>query len=206
MQDKTAGPVPDNPGHAGDAVRKREVTGFSQDLFKCALDFAARAHGAQKVPGSGFPYVVHVAKVAMEVLAATEGEPKLDRNLGVVCALLHDSVEDGANRTAASETLGRIRATFGDAVADGVLALTKNAVLPQSERMADSLRRIKEQPLEVWLVKLADRITNLEPPPPDWTVGRLKEAKVIFETLGDASALLRRRFEQKLCEYAEYCR
>src|SRR4051794_8206536 len=47
---------------------------FDRDLFARALDFAARVHGGQKVPGSKFPYVVHVAKVAMEVLAATEGE------------------------------------------------------------------------------------------------------------------------------------
>jgi hypothetical protein len=59
-------------------------------------------------------------------------------------------------------------------------------------------------------VKLADRITNLEPPPPHWTLekrrGYLQEAKVILEALGDASPSLRRRFEQKVVEYDQYCR
>ncbi len=108
--------------------------GFDQDLFKRALDLAARAHGDQKVPGNGFPYIVHVTKVAMEVLAVTEGEPDLNRDLALACALLHDTVEDAGDRMAAAETLAQIRATFGEAVADGVLALTKNAELSNSRR------------------------------------------------------------------------
>jgi (p)ppGpp synthase/HD superfamily hydrolase len=42
---------------------------FSQDLYLKALNFAARAHGEQKTP-MGFPYIVHVSSVAMEVMAA----------------------------------------------------------------------------------------------------------------------------------------
>ncbi len=67
---------------------------IDHEVYKRAGDFAARAHGDQKVPGSGFPYVVHASKVAMEVLAATEDEPELDRDFAVACALLHDTVED----------------------------------------------------------------------------------------------------------------
>jgi hypothetical protein len=44
------------------------MSGWNQDEFKRALDFAARAHGEQKVPGSGFPYLVHLTKVATENL------------------------------------------------------------------------------------------------------------------------------------------
>lgn len=36
-------------------------------------------------------------------------------------------------------------------------------------QMQDSLRRIKSQPREVWMVKMADRITNLQPPPGHWS-------------------------------------
>ena len=46
---------------------------FDQDRYKKALDFAARVHRDQFVPGSGAPYVVHLVKVAMEVMVATEG-------------------------------------------------------------------------------------------------------------------------------------
>jgi hypothetical protein len=180
------------------------VAEFDQDLFKRALDFAARVHGDQKVPGSGLPYVVHVAKVAMEVLAATDEDESAVRNIALACALLHDTVEDSGPAEQAS-VRQRIRAEFGPEVADDVDALTKDHRLPKSERMADSLRRIRRHSRAVWLVKLADRITNLEPPPPSWStekcIAYAAEARTILATLGEASDRLRRRFEQKLTEY-----
>ena len=184
-------------------------SGFDPDLYKRAIDFAAKAHGDQKVPGNGFPYIVHVVKVAMEVLSATESDPHFDRDLAVACALLHDTVED-AESGDRPDLVERIHQDFGKAVADGVLALTKNDEIPKPERMPDSLRRIREQPREVWLVKLADRITNLEPPPDHWSVEKrlryLAEAREILALLGDASEVMRRRFERKLVEYEGYCR
>lgn len=176
---------------------------WNQDLFKRALDFAAKAHGDQKVPGNGFPYVVHLAKVATEVLHACTAEPALDVNLAMACALLHDSLEDAG---VTPETLAR---EFGQAVADGVRALTKNEALPKAEQMADSLRRIRLQPREVWLVKLGDRITNLEPPPAHWTQEKrrryLAEAAEIHAALADAHAGLASRLAQKMREYEAHC-
>src|SRR5258708_2572005 len=136
---------------------------WDQDAYKKALDFAARAHAAQQVPGSGFPYVVHLTKVAAEVMRAC-AEERIEGSLALQCALLHDTIEDASVTRAQSEE------AFGPAVAAGVDALTKRESLPKEERMADSLARIRAQPREVAMVKLADRITNLEPPPPKWTV------------------------------------
>ncbi len=179
------------------------------DLFGRALEFAARAHAGQQVPGSGLPYVVHVTKVAMEVIAATEDDEALDHDLAVTCALLHDTVEDADSDEKADETARAIRAAFGPQVADGVSALTKSNKLPKGERMHDSLRRIREQPREVGLVKLADRITNLAPPPEHWPADKRRayraEGELILQKLGSASELLRARLERKLSEYAAYC-
>jgi (p)ppGpp synthase/HD superfamily hydrolase len=136
---------------------------WDQDSYKRALDFAAKAHGAQQVPGSGFPYVVHLAKVAAEVMRACD-EERLDGSLSVTCALLHDTIED------AGVTRAQIEEAFGPRVAAGVDALTKRDALSKEERMRDSLDRIRAQGREVAMVKLADRITNLEPPPPHWTL------------------------------------
>lgn len=170
---------------------------WNQDLFKKTLDFAAKAHGAQVVTGSGAPYVVHLIKVASEVLRAADGS--FDVDLSMQCALLHDSVEDAGMQV---ETL---RTAFGSAVADGVSALTKNDALPKAEQMADSLRRIKLQPREVWLVKLADRITNLEPAPAHWSPEkRVKyrlEAQEIHDALGSAHAGLAARMREKIAGY-----
>jgi (p)ppGpp synthase/HD superfamily hydrolase len=177
---------------------------WDQDLFKRALDFAARAHGAQQVPGSGLPYVVHLAKVATEVLAAAAREPGVDCNLALACALLHDTLED------AGITGDVLRAEFGAAVTAGVRALTKDETLPQAERMADSLERVRAQPREVWMVKLGDRITNLEPPPAVWSVEKrrayLSEARVILDALRGSSAHLEARLASKIAQYEEYCR
>ncbi|MCB0684262.1 MAG: hypothetical protein KDC32_25640, partial [Saprospiraceae bacterium] len=39
-----------------------------QDVYQQAIDFAARAHGSQRVPGKSYSYIVHLSNVAMEVL------------------------------------------------------------------------------------------------------------------------------------------
>jgi (p)ppGpp synthase/HD superfamily hydrolase len=176
---------------------------WNQELLKRALDFAAKAHGEQKVPGSGVPYVVHLVKVATEVLRASEAED-FDVDLALACALLHDTVED------AHVTPHALEVAFGVSVAQGVSALSKDERLPKAQRMDDSLARIRAQPKAVWLVKLADRITNLEPPPPDWTLEKrkayLEEAHRILAGLRAASPFLAARLEEKVRAYQLHCR
>lgn len=169
-----------------------------QDRYLAALTFAARAHGEQKTP-TGLPYVTHLAAVAMELMMALAEERHRDAHLAVPCALLHDVLEDTAVPRAALE------GAFGAEIAAGVAALTKDARLPKAERMQDSLRRILEQPPEIAMVKLADRITNLAPPPPHWSAEKVAayriEAELILETLGHASPHLSDRLRTRLVNY-----
>lgn len=76
--------------------------------------------------------------------------------------------------------------------------------------MLDSLERIKLQPKEVWCVKIADRITNLQPPPKHWTMEKKinyrEEAKLILKSLRGANAFLERRLKRKIAEYGAYCK
>ncbi|NTU80585.1 MAG: bifunctional (p)ppGpp synthetase/guanosine-3',5'-bis(diphosphate) 3'-pyrophosphohydrolase, partial [Chloroflexales bacterium] len=92
-------------------------------------------------------------------------------------------------------------------VADGVLALSKDEALPKDERMPDSLRRIQAQPHAVWLVKLADRIVNMQPPPKHWQGDKIAaykdEAHAILAALGAASPLLAARLAAKIEAYGE---
>jgi (p)ppGpp synthase/HD superfamily hydrolase len=170
---------------------------WNQDLFKRTLDFAAKAHGSQAVPGSGFPYVVHLVKVATEVLRVADGS--FDVDFAMQCALLHDCVEDAGVQVAA------LRQVFGEEVAQGVNALTKDESVAKADRMADSLRRIQQQRREVWMVKLADRITNLEPAPPHWSadkrVAYRAEAQVIVRALGQVHGGLAARLNEKISQY-----
>jgi (p)ppGpp synthase/HD superfamily hydrolase len=170
------------------------------ERYVAALRFAAERHHAQRVPDSDFPYIVHVVSVAAETIAAlTSG---IDADLAVGCALLHDTIED--TRTTHTELADR----FGVAVADGVLALSKDSALPKPEQMADCLRRIQAQPHAVWMVKLADRITNLGPPPRSWPADKRRryrdEAITIADALGAASAMLDARICARIAAYGMY--
>jgi (p)ppGpp synthase/HD superfamily hydrolase len=190
-------------------ARRSPATGlFTPDLYARALDLAAHVHRRKKVRGPRLPYVVHVVKVAAEVIRATEGVPGVDRDLAVACALLHDAIEDSP----AGERPGvaaRIREGFGAAVLRGVQALSKDDRLPPAEQMPDSLRRIGRDRREVWMVKLADRVTNLAPPPRGWSRARrrayLAEAGAILEALGKASPLLSTRLRERMQAYEAYC-
>jgi GTP diphosphokinase / guanosine-3',5'-bis(diphosphate) 3'-diphosphatase len=177
---------------------------FDVDRYATALRLAAEVHAGQKVPGTDLPYLVHVVRVAVETLAATEGAARTFRDLAVVCALLHDSVEDAAP-TARAAVRDRIRVELGRDVLAGVDALTKNGELPKSERMRDSIGRIRAQPHAVWIVKLCDRLVNLDPPPRAWSAEKVRayaiEAREILVALGEADSALARRFEEKLRGY-----
>lgn len=175
------------------------MTLFNPDLYRKALRFAALAHGEQLVPGTRLPYVIHVTEVCAEVIAMLSVESVTEPNLAVCCALLHDTIED------TKTTEAQISAEFGTPVAAGVLALSKNSALPKPEAMKDSLQRIRQQPKEIWCVKLADRIVNLGPPPHYWTPQKIegykKEAELIRDTLGEASSYLQARIQEKIAIY-----
>lgn len=176
---------------------------FSPERYVQAMRFAAERHAKQKVPGTELPYLVHVVSVAAEVIAVLPATKLADPDLAVLCALLHDTVED------TETTLDEITERFGAAVAAGVAALSKNETLPtKQEQMADSLRRIKAQPPEVAVVKLADRTTNMAPPPHYWTKEKCRayreEAIAIADALGYASSALEARLRGRIEAYQAY--
>jgi guanosine-3',5'-bis(diphosphate) 3'-pyrophosphohydrolase len=78
----------------------------------------------------------------------------------------------------------------------------------KEQQMHDSLTRIKKMQSEVWAIKLADRITNLQPPPPHWENGKKinyqEEARKIFSELKNGNEFLARRLEAKIEEYGNY--
>lgn len=172
-----------------------------QDIYQKTIKFAAQKHTDQNqtIPGTDLPYVVHLSNVAMEILLASERSENFDGEFSVQIALLHDVLED------TSTTYEEIENAFSKPVAEGVLALTKNADLGKDQRMIDSLNRIKKLPKEVWAVKLADRITNLQPPPAHWSEEKIKkyklEAEVILKELHGGNEYLEKRLEQKIKEY-----
>jgi len=173
---------------------------WSRDTYIRAYRFAAEAHQGQIIPGTDRPYIVHSTMVAMEIITVLSNEPGWNGNLAIQCALLHDVLED----TRIQYDL--VEAHFGGEVAEGVQALSQNPEIEnRSERVIDSVRRIRTQPWEVWMVKLADRIVNLLPPPPHWTMEKIaeyrQEAKFILRNLGKANPFLSRRLSRRIANY-----
>ncbi|WHI49298.1 HD domain-containing protein [Microbulbifer sp. MLAF003] len=180
---------------------------WSQDVYLKAWNFATLVHSGQRyassVAGQDFPYINHIGSVAMELIFGLASDVNLNGNLAIQCALLHDTLED------TEFDFEFIKFTFGGDVAEGVQALTKDDTLvTKQEQMLDSLKRIKLQPKEIWMVKLADRITNLSEPPAHWDSVRksayLQEAMVIYQHLHEANELLGARLQQRIESYRKY--
>lgn len=174
---------------------------YNQENITKAWFFASRVHNAQLYPGEKLPYLTHLGNVMMEVMAVASSLE--DAELAIICAILHDSIED------ANVTYEEVEKEFGKAVADGVMALTKNETLAtKQEQMLDSLERIKQQPKELGAVKMADRISNLGEPPKYWKKEKVQayqnEAKVILEHLGETNELLATRLQMKIDNYSKY--
>ena len=173
---------------------------MTQDLYQKAMKFAGEKHKEQKVPGTAANYLLHLANVAMEILVAYIHDGSFDLDLAVQTAILHDVIED------TDTDFEEVESLFGVQVAHAVLALTKSDSLPsKQEKMKDSLIRINQLSPEVGMVKLADRITNLQEPPDYWTREKrtryVEEAKLIAEKLTGKHAYLNARLQQKIEEY-----
>lgn len=178
---------------------------WDRDQYGKAWQFATIRHTGQtyggRQPEQQITYINHLASVAMEITWVMQHSAhQYDADLAIACALLHDTLEDTPT------SYEELQTEFGKKVADGVMALTKNIQLSKSEQMQDSLSRIKQQPKEVWLVKMADRVTNLYHPPYYWNDEKissyLKEADVIYQALHSADALLAARLKEKMEQYS----
>ncbi len=172
-----------------------------------AWQFASILHSGQfyggKKEGEQIEYINHIGSVVFEVQNAFNQESGWNEELGILCAVLHDTIED------TEATFEMIEEQFGTSVAKGVLALTKNELLENKEaKMVDSLERIKMQPKEVWAVKLADRICNLYAPPFYWNdekkANYIQEAQVIHEYLKDGNQYLADRLLKKIEHYKSF--
>ncbi len=176
---------------------------FSQEKYLKALNFAAKAHGEQKTP-KGFPYLTHLSSVVMEVIhACLESKMEQEKtDKAITVAFLHDVLED------TDVSYDDIYTEFGIDIAEAVEALTKDKNLPKKEQMTDSINKLLAQPYEIQMIKLADRVTNLQEPPASWDSQKIfnyhKEAKFILSCLKNSNAYLSKRLEEKINNYIVY--
>lgn len=170
-----------------------------QALYQNAINFAGEKHYNHKIPGMKANYLAHLSNVAMEVLIASEHSKDFDIDYAIQVAILHDILED------TDANYAELQDEFGDRIAQGVLALTKDEYLPIEQQMRDSISRIKTLPYEVWAVKLADRITNMQTPPPHWNKERKikyqEQANFIYNELKISNFYLAKRLKNKIESY-----
>ena len=150
-------------------------------MVEKALKLCKKVHAKQTyiVDGEDVPYYNHCILVANIIEQYAEDE--LDKEFAKTVALLHDTLED------MPLTAGYIAKNFGERVADGVLALTKNDSLPYAERLDDSIARILAlKSREVAAVKMADRICNLHEFSPSWSKEKIRAYIADAAKLNDA--------------------
>lgn len=119
-----------------------------------AIEFAQLMHGDQRRP-TGAPYLEHLLE-ALEVLVT--GAQVTDPDV-LTSAVLHDVVED------TDCTNAQLAGRFGPRVAELVGWVTIPEPEPGADRLAvkqASLRRLAGAPRDAVLVKLADRISNVQ--------------------------------------------
>jgi (p)ppGpp synthase/HD superfamily hydrolase len=180
------------------------INKWSIDEMQEVWYLVSKLHDGQKYGGTKegeqIEYINHIGSVTFEIINALNFTENIDAALAIKCAILHDVIEDTAFN------YSDVKDLFGTEVANGVLALSKNEEIEgKLEKMLDSIKRIKEQPKEVWAVKMADRITNLFAPPYYWTkekiINYIKESEIILEELKDGNGYLAERLKTKIKDY-----
>lgn len=134
------------------------VTGKKYDIekIKNAYNYATELHSGQ-YRASGEPYISHPVAVA-EIVAGLE----LDTD-SICAALLHDTVEDCADKT----NLKEIEKKFGSDVAllvDGLTKIVSLQVEDKEEQHIESLRKMllaMSKDVRVIFIKLCDRLHNM---------------------------------------------
>ena len=137
-----------------DTVRRYNPSANFQQI-RAALEFAAKAHGAQ-MRKDGSPFITHPLAVAQIVAE----ELHLDSE-SIEAALLHDTIED---TSATHEDISRL---FSPTVADlveGVSKLTRVHYTSKEEEQMENLRKMlmaMSKDIRVILIKISDRLHNM---------------------------------------------
>jgi (p)ppGpp synthase/HD superfamily hydrolase len=142
------------PSRAGSARKKKAAKTVPPKMFPAVLraaTFAARKHHGHMRADNQTPYFSHVTRVTL-ILAHLFGVQDEDV---LTAALLHDTLEDTAT------DYDEIAEEFGTLVADYVVQLTKNVMLPKARREADYQARLCRAPEPVMIAKMADLYDNL---------------------------------------------
>lgn len=166
-----------------------------------AVEFAKKAHAGQYRKGTARPYIVHPLEVGDIVAGMTADEEIIS------AAILHDTIEDCAGVT--EEVLAR---EFSPRVAVMVAQESEDKSKTWMERKSATINHIKRSPVEVQMISLADKLSNMRDINRDypiageelWNRFRMKDKRIIGWYYKGVRDALREAFEGKAA-FAEYC-
>lgn len=152
---------------------KRRLEKGDKETIRKAFEVAVEAHKEMRRK-SGEPYIYHPIAVA-QICAEEIGLG----TTGIVCALLHDTVED------TDLTLDDVKGLFGEKVSQIINGLTKisGVIDNTSSIQAENFRKVlltMSEDIRVILIKLADRLHNMRTLE---HMKRDKQMKIASETL-----------------------
>lgn len=166
-----------------------------------AIEFATKAHEGQFRKGTKRPYIVHPIEVCDIVSSMTTDEEVIS------AAVLHDTVEDCKGVTA--EILER---EFGKRVASIVAQESEDKSKTWRERKGATIEHLKVAPIEVKMIALADKLSNIRDINRDypvhgedlWNRFRMKDKEAIAWYYCGIRDVLRDTFAG-VPAYEEYC-
>lgn len=164
-------------------------------LVMRATKYAAEQHrGQSRKDADNTPYINHPLALA-SLLADYAGVT--DTNV-IAAALLHDTVED------TNSTIDDIEELFGSKICSIVREVTDDKSLSAPERKRLQIEHAAKISHEAKLVKLADKISNLqdmlERPPVNWSLQRKREyfdwARAVIDQLRGTNDKLEALFDE----------
>jgi (p)ppGpp synthase/HD superfamily hydrolase len=172
---------------------------WNKEVVYKTVIYAMKVHKHLSMKGqSEIPFSGHFVNVMLNALNFIDGED-VDRTLIIQLALLHDSIED------AGLSYNELVREFGQTVADGVMALSRDENIPYEKQIPDCVERIKKLSNEVAIVKMADRLFNIRQRAESWTKqkqDRYKvEAQFICDELGYCSENLKKALQEAIEKY-----
>lgn len=152
---------------------KHRLEKGDKEIIRKAFEVAVESHKEMRRK-SGEPYIYHPIAVA-QICAEEIGLG----TTGIVCALLHDTVED------TDLTLEDVKGLFGEKVSQIINGLTKisGVIDNTSSIQAENFRKVlltMSEDIRVILIKLADRLHNMRTLE---HMKREKQMKIASETL-----------------------
>lgn len=164
-------------------------------LVTKAMEFAADKHrGQSRKDEKNTPYINH--PISLAHLLSDVGD--ITDAYVIAAALLHDTVED------TDATIDEIEDVFGNKIMNIVKEVTDDKSLPSPERKRLQIENAAHISHEAKLVKLADKISNLEDmilrPPVKWTLERKREyfdwSKEVIDRIRGTNSKLENLFDK----------